>query len=107
MNLKKILKFITEEDKRQRVYYPSKSIDTEVFARAVKLIEETGEFFDHILKKYSLQRKQKDSKYENKELSEEFADVVLTSFLLAEAMDINIIESLEKKVEKIEGRYNS
>jgi len=38
-------------------------------------------------------------------LSEEFADVVITTLLLAKAMNVDVEKALEKKAEKINERY--
>ena len=38
-------------------------------------------------------------------LSEEFADVLITALLLAKAMNINVEKALEGKIEKINKRY--
>jgi len=107
MNTEKIIKFIKDEDKRQRQYYPSDSIDKEVFARAVKLIEEVGEFFDYILKISYLQRKQKDAKYKKRGLEGEFADIIITSLLLAKALNINVDKSIQNRILEIENRYKN
>ena len=39
-------------------------------------------------------------------LSDEFADVVITTFLLAKAMHIDIPTALEQKIKKIKEKHN-
>ena len=53
----------------------------------------------------SLQRKQKLDNHDKENLPEEFADVIITALLLAKAMNVDIEAALEKKVEKVNKRY--
>jgi len=99
-----LLKFIENESERLIKYYPCDNMDKETYARAVKLVEEVGELFNEILKNSTLQRKEKQNVHEN--LSEEFADVIITTLLLAKRMDVDVKRALEKKVEKINKRYD-
>lgn len=52
-----------------------------------------------------MQRKQKFDKFDKDNLLEEFADVIMTTLLLAKSMNIDIEKALEKKIEKINKRY--
>ena len=71
----------------------------------VKIMEELGELCDEVLAHSGLQRKEKLEKLNKKNLSEEFADVILTTFILAQNMGIDIEEGLTRKMKKINGRY--
>lgn len=106
MELKNLLKFIEIEDERLKKYYGSYSDqEKRILARTVKLTEELGELCNEVLAHNSLQRKQKLDNHDKENLPEEFADVIITTLLLAKAMNVNMEEALEKKIEKINKRY--
>lgn len=52
-----------------------------------------------------MQRKQKLDNHNKDNLSEEFADVIITTLLLAKAMNVDIEKALERKIEKVNKRY--
>lgn len=106
MQLKDLQKFITKEDQRLREYYGNQE-DKEkyILARTVKLTEELGELCDEVLSYTSTQRKDKLDEHDANNLSDEFADVVITTLLLAEIMNIDIEKALKQKIEKIDKRY--
>ena len=108
MELKDLLKFIETEDERLKKYY-SGYTDQEkrILARTVKLTEELGELCNEILVHISLQRKQKLDNHDKENLPEEFADVVITTLLLAKSLNVDIEKALEKKIEKINKRYEN
>lgn len=106
MELKDLLKFIEIEDGRLNKYYGGyDDQEKRILARAVKLTEELGELCDEVLAHNSLQRKQKLDNHDKENLPEEFADVIITTLLLAKAMNVDIEKALEKKIEKINNRY--
>ncbi|MGB2762437.1 MAG: MazG nucleotide pyrophosphohydrolase domain-containing protein [Minisyncoccales bacterium] len=106
MEFKNLLKFIEDEDKRLIKYYGGYSDkEKRILARTVKLTEELGELCDEVLSYNSLQRQDKLNNREEENLSKEFADVVITTFLLAKAMDIDIEKALGEKIEEIKKRY--
>ncbi|MBI5254652.1 hypothetical protein HY932_02635 [Candidatus Falkowbacteria bacterium] len=106
MELKDLLKFIEIEDERLKKYYGGyDDQEKRILARTVKLTEELGELCDEVLAYNSLQRKQKLDNHDKENLPEEFADVIITVLLLAKAMNVDIEKALEKKVEKVNKRY--
>ena len=105
MKLKDLLKFIEIESKRLRKYYPNIDEDKIILAQTVKLTEELGELCSKVLAHKSLQRKQKLDNYNKKNISEEFADVIITALLLAKTMNVDIEKALENKLKKINKRY--
>lgn len=106
MDLKDLLKFIEIEDRRLKKYYGGYTDqEKRILARTVKLSEELGELCNAVLTFNSMQRKEKLDKHDAENLSEEFADVLITALLLAKAMDIDIEKALDKKINKINGRY--
>lgn len=108
MQLKDLKKFIRKEDLRLRKCFGGyKDEGKRILARTVKLAEELGELCDEVLSYNSMQRKEKLDKHDPNNLSEEFADVVITTLLLAEAMKVDIAKALKRKIEKINKRYES
>ena len=79
--------------------------DKQIFACAIKLGEEFGELCQEVLFHSSLQRKNKMDKFKKENLSEEFADVIICTMLLAQEMNIDIEKALEDKIKKIDKRY--
>ena len=104
--MKDLLKFVEIEDKRLKEYYYN-NVDTDklILARTVKLTEELGELCEEVLLHNSFQRKEKLDLHKKENLPEEFADVIITTLLLAKAMEVDIEKALEKKIEKINKRY--
>ncbi|MDD2807089.1 MAG: MazG nucleotide pyrophosphohydrolase domain-containing protein [Patescibacteria group bacterium] len=106
MQMEDLKKFIKKEDQRLRKYYGNfEDEEKHILARTVKLTEELGELCDEVLSYHSLQRQDKLDKRDANNLSEEFADVVITTFLLAEAMKVDIEKALKQKIVKINKRY--
>ena len=106
MELKELLKFVEIEDERLKKYYGDYSDqEKRILARTVKLTEELGELCNEVLAHNSLQRKQKLDNHDKENLLEEFADVIITTLLLAKALNVDIKKALEKKIEKINKRY--
>ena len=106
MELKDLLKLIDIEDERLKKYYGSyPDQEKRILARTVKLTEELGELCNEVLAHNSMQRKQKLDNHDKDNLPEEFADVIITTLLLAKAMNVDIEKALERKVEKINKRY--
>ena len=106
MELKELLKFIEIEDERLEKYYGGYSDqEKRILARTVKLTEELGELSNEVLSHNSMQRKQKLDNRDKENLPEEFADVIITTLLLAKSMNVDIEKALEKKVDKVNKRY--
>jgi NTP pyrophosphatase (non-canonical NTP hydrolase) len=105
MELRDLLRFIEIEDEKLKKRYRSYSSQEKVIlARTVKLGEEFGELCEEVLTYNSLQRKQKLVNQDEKNLPEEFADVIITALLLAKSMNVNIETAIENKMQKINQR---
>lgn len=104
--MERLLEFIETEDKRLKEHY-FKNVDKEklILARTVKLTEELGELCEEVLSHNSFQRKEKLDNHQKENLPEEFADVLITTLLLAKSMEVDIKKALEKKIEKVNNRY--
>ena len=106
MSLKELLQFIATEDERLKKYYGNyPDQEKRILARTVKLSEELGELCDEVLSFNAIQRKDKLENHNGENLSEEFADVLITTLLLAKSMDVDIEEALKRKIAKINKRY--
>ncbi|MEK7512850.1 MAG: MazG nucleotide pyrophosphohydrolase domain-containing protein [Patescibacteria group bacterium] len=106
MQLSEFKRFIRTENRRLRKRYGNYTDEEKrILARTVKLTEELGELCDEVLNYNSLQRKEKLDYHDGKNLSEEFADVVITTFLLAEVMKVDMEKALKQKITKVNKRY--
>jgi NTP pyrophosphatase (non-canonical NTP hydrolase) len=106
MDIKELLQFIVIEDERLKKYYGNyPDQEKRILARTVKLSEELGELCDGVLSFNAIQRKAKLENYNGENLSDEFADVLITTLLLAKVMNVDIEEALKMKVVKINKRY--
>ena len=95
-----LLEKIEKIDKNLNTNFEQEYIE-KVFARSMKLSEEVGELISEILKKFYKKREQS---FDETNLKQEFADVILTTLLLAKSLDIDINECLAMKLKKIEER---
>jgi NTP pyrophosphatase (non-canonical NTP hydrolase) len=107
MKLKELLKFIEMENKRIRKRYPNLDKEKVILAQTVKINEELGELYNEILKHCSLQRKEKLADMDKKTIDEEFSDVLITTLLLANRMDVDIEKALKERINKINKRYEN
>ena len=105
IEMKELLKFIEIEDGRLVETKSSKTDTERILARTVKLMEELGELCDEVLSYNKDQRKEKLEKHNKDNLAHEFADVLITTLLLAKTMGVDIEEGLKNKIEKINKRY--
>ena len=104
--MKELLGFIDLQDKRLIDSFGKNTSPTErTHARTIKLMEELGELCNEILAHDGDQRKDKLDKVENDGLPFEFADVLITTLLLAKSMNVDIEDALMRKIEKINKRY--
>lgn len=107
MQLKEFIMLIKEEDEKLRSHYANfNDNEKRILARTVKLTEELGELCDEVLSFNSLQRKDKLEKHSVDSLSDEFADVIITTLLLAEAMEVDVEKAIKIKIEKLHERHN-
>jgi len=77
----------------------------QIYARAIKLNEEVWELMSLLLANSWDQREDKLDKYNREQLDMEFADVIITTLLLAKSMNIDIKSALLKKINKIKDRW--
>lgn len=105
MTIDELNAFIEERDGIYRAMKDGNISERErILARTVKLMEEVGELSDEILGTLGHQRQSKLDLRKPEGLAEEFADVVITTFLIAKSMGVDMPAALEKKMEKIRVR---
>lgn len=103
MTLEEFRQFIDE----QHAFFRKEKRQTQknrIFARTIKLGEEYGELCDAVLASVGDQRRDKLTKEKAGNLEGEFADVVIVTFMLAKAMNVDIMAALDGKIEKIRKR---
>ncbi|MDE1919260.1 MAG: hypothetical protein KGH56_01020 [Patescibacteria group bacterium] len=100
-------KFINEQDNLLRQAIHTGLSEKEIaLTRTVKLGEEFGELCDEVLASFGNQRTGKMEKKDADGLADEFADVTIVTFLLAKSMNIDIMNALARKIEKIKTKHN-
>jgi NTP pyrophosphatase (non-canonical NTP hydrolase) len=99
-----LLQFINTEDERLINYFECQTKNERILSRTVKLTEELGELCNEILAYNGYQRKEKLLNHDKDNIPNEFADVIITTILLAKTMDVDIKEALKNKINKINKR---
>lgn len=106
MNLKNLQQIIKEQNEKiPNVYKLSTPEEQEILARTVKLNEEVGELCNDILAVLKMQRKSKLEKFDKRNFYEEFADVIITTILLANAANVDVERAVHDKLKKIQIKY--
>lgn len=106
MDTKAFREFIDAQDQFFRDMNTEVTDKEHVLYRTIKIGEEYGELCDAILSTDGNQRRNKLSEFKGGDLEAEFADVIITTFLLAKAMNVDVYHALEKKIEKIKTKHN-
>lgn len=108
MITKNFLEIIGKINKRLLEYFNQDSNNFSkkeiILKQTVKISEEVWELSWEVLSSFWLQRKEKLVENWKENLENEFADVILSTLLLAKTMDVDINLALEKKLEKIKER---
>lgn len=73
-----------------------------MLAQTVKLGEEIGELCEAVIDICNWQREDKDET----DIESEFADVILTTLVLANTCGVDINKALEAKVDKLQKRFS-
>lgn len=80
--------------------------EKDILMKTVKLQEEVGELANDILSVLSLQRKSKLDVFMKKNLYDEFADVIIGTMSLANALRVDVNRAVSEKLEKIINVYS-
>ena len=106
MDFKELQATVAYFDEYLTKKYPLSTQREKIYARTVKITEEMGELCNEVLAYNGDQRADKLDENNKEKLMDEFADVILTTLILARSMNVSIEEALEKKIEKIKARFN-
>ncbi len=102
ISLKGLQKKLKVKSKALRIEFATLTKrEKDILAKTVKLTEEVGELANDILATLSLQRKEKLDEFQRTNMYEEFADVVLTVFMLANTLNVDMDRAVRDKLEKI------
>jgi NTP pyrophosphatase (non-canonical NTP hydrolase) len=106
MKFNELTDFAKNEHKRLVTHYEVKSNPKTKYTMFAKMVEEVGELSEAILTHDNLQRKDKleKAKIELTELEGEFADVILTTMILAQELNVDMDKALTEKIKKIKAR---
>ncbi len=106
MTIAELTRFIEEQKERLRIEFDVDNMSENeiIFAQTVKVMEEVGELAEQVLASKSLQR-QRDKKFNKEILADEIADVIITTMMVANRLDVNVEKALTDKIKKIEARY--
>ena len=105
MDIQELQKFSRQEHARLQKYYSVSKPEDLHLPITIKIMEELGELCNEVLAHSGLQRKEKLQNFNKEDIEEEFADVILTTFNLAQSMGIDVEPGLSRKMKKIEKRY--
>lgn len=103
MDIDELFEFAKKEHKRQIKHHKVEGDPKISYTMLAKLMEEIGELSEAMLITDSLQRGDKLRKAQ-KELADEFADVILVTLILAQQWDVDAKKALENKISKIKKR---
>ncbi len=102
LSLQEIQKILKVKSKELRIEFLTLTKrEKDILAKTVKLSEEVGELSNEILSSLSLQRKSKLEKFDVHNLYEEFADIILATISLANAMKVDIDRAVDSKMKKL------
>lgn len=79
--------------------------ERDILVQTVKLNEEVGELCNDILGILKLQRRAKQKIFDKRNIYEEFADVLISTIVLAQTAGVDLERALKDKLEKIETKY--
>lgn len=89
-------------DKKQFIKDPQ----ARIFGKTVKIMEELGELSQEIIASLRLHRNQRNENYKKENLEGEFADVIGSLMILADELNIDVENAVEKKIEETKKRFS-
>jgi len=103
--MKELLGFINEEKIKldEKVDISEKE---KILTQVAKISEELGEFINEILLNLSLARDEKLQELDKKNINNEFADVIISSMIVAKLLNIDIESALENRIKILKERGN-
>lgn len=105
MDIKDLQEQIAEADAKTSPHYKLYTQkEKAILTKTVKLNEEVGELCNDILGILRLQRKAKLDKFDRRNIYQEFADVIITTFQLASVAGVDLERAIKDKIKTIEKR---
>lgn len=102
LSIKELQRTLREREKDLRIKFVSFSKkEKDILSKTVKLSEEVGELANDILATMSLQRKSKLDEFRRNNLYEEFADIIISTLVLANVLKVDMDRAVANKVSKI------
>jgi len=106
LTIKELQKRLRSKELELRIAFTSLTKrEKDILAKTVKLSEEVGELSNDILSVLSLQRESKLRKFNKTNLYEEFADIIISTIILANATKVDISRAIRDKMNKILTHY--
>ena len=106
INIAELQQTLAQHEEELRIGFDSLTKrEKDVLMKTVKLQEEVGELANDILAALSLQRKSKLEQFKVRNLYGEFADVILATLGLANAMGVKAELAISNKLKKILKEY--
>lgn len=106
LSLKDIQQKLKDYELRLRIPFHSLTKkEKDILSRTVKLTEEVGELSNDILSILSLQRESKLKKFNKRNLYDEFADVILSTIILANTLRVDVSRAVKEKLKKVLTTY--
>ncbi|MFZ6034760.1 MAG: MazG nucleotide pyrophosphohydrolase domain-containing protein [Patescibacteria group bacterium] len=106
LSLKELQKELKSKEMDLRMVFTSLTKrEKDILYKTVKLTEEVGELSNEILSVLSLQRQSKLRKFDRNNLYEEFADIIISTMILANAMKVDVSRAVKGKMNKILTHY--
>jgi len=100
--LKELQKKLKASERELRIKFVSLTKrEKDILTKTVKLQEEVGELANDVLSILSLQRQSKLEAFSRKNLYAEFADVILSVMMLANATGVDVERAVNEKFEKL------
>ena len=106
MSVDEFKKFIDDHTELLRRVHAAFSHREQVLMQTVKVSEEFGELSDEILGSLGNQRESKLEATDPNAIGDEIADVLITVYILAKELDIDVWAALTHKVEKIKAKHS-
>ena len=99
------IKYVKDVNIHIKKIFPKFSKNEFVLSQITKLNEEVGELSGEILATVGYQRPEKLVNHSQETLEGEFADVLITSLLLAQACNVDVNKALENKISILKNRF--
>lgn len=104
MQLQELLDFVEKVDGYFQNIHPDMDKEKRSLLRSVKLTEEVGELNEQLLGHYGYVRKEKSDRISDEKLAHEIADVIISTIMLAKAVDVDVPKALASKMKEITER---